>query len=118
MTLTISIFYVINLHPNDIKSYTKQDFDKTTSPFSFNAGNVYHSLEYQHYELLQICATFEADELLSRMIHATEQSVRKSGDGDAWFKASPHHLQYPRLNLVNILLWRNSGREQISYLNS
>ena len=65
-----------------------KDFDKTTSPFSFNAGNVYHSLEYQHYELLQICAMSEADKLLSRTIHAVEQIVRKSGDSDAWFKAS------------------------------
>ena len=25
-------------------------------PYAFNAGNLYHSLEYEHYELLQICA--------------------------------------------------------------
>lgn len=80
-----------NIGPNfrgNAQPYTLKDFDETTSPFSFNAGNVYHSLEYQHYELLQICARSEADELLSRVIHVVEQSVRKSGDSDAWFKAS------------------------------
>ena len=66
---------------------------------------MYHSLEYQHYELLQICARSEADKLLSRVIHVAEQSVRKSGDSDAWFKDSilTDGVQYVTYCLLHFL---------------
>ena len=43
-------------------------------PFSFDAGNLYHSLEYEQYELLQQCEFDAARRLLARMSHATMQA--------------------------------------------
>ena len=44
-------------------------------PFFFNAGNLYHSLEYEQYELLQQCDIDGGRRLLARMSHATLQAM-------------------------------------------
>ena len=44
-------------------------------PFSFNAGNTYHSLEYGQYELLQTCEYNPARALLRQMRYATYQAL-------------------------------------------
>ena len=70
--------------------------DETTKieglPFSFNAGNLYHSLEYEQYERLQMCDFDGARRLLSRMAHATLQAMDRLplwGTGTALGDASP-----------------------------
>jgi hypothetical protein len=55
-------------------------------PFSFNAGNLYHSLEYEHYELLQMCALGKAGSRLRRMIRATSQAM--SNESEPWYRAT------------------------------
>ena len=49
--------------------------------FSFNAANMYHSLEYEQYELLQGCRLRPARHRVARMAYATGQLV---GAGRAW----------------------------------
>ena len=60
-------------------------------PYAFNAGNLYHSLEYEHYELLQICAVSRAGSRLRRMIRATRQAMSFPDAkvlGSPWYQAT------------------------------
>lgn len=79
-------------------------------PFHWDAGNRYHSLEYQQYELLSTCQFTQARRLLQRMNHASQQALRhlslKRGQqltfmsvgrteferqvGEAWYEATTY----------------------------
>ena len=60
-------------------------------PFAFNAGNVYHSLEFGQYELLQACEYGRARGLLRQMRYATHQAliVLPAAYGDPIDRAAP-----------------------------
>ena len=82
---------------------------KAAAPFSFNAGNVYHSLEYQHYELLQMCALDAASSRVSRMIRVVEQSHEFSSPSSSWSE-NPYFLatsysQWEMKMLARQIMW-------------
>ena len=88
--------------------------------FAFNAGNLYHSLEYEAYELLQQCELDDARDRLARMGHAAAQALRLlpegvpdsaaapdafAGDvGGAWYNATAY-LQWQMRMRARQALW-------------
>ena len=88
--------------------------------FAFNAGNLYHSLEYEAYELLQQCRLDDARDRLTRMGYAAGQALRLlpegvpdsaaapdafAGDvGGAWYNATAY-LQWQMRMRARQALW-------------
>ncbi|EOD22692.1 hypothetical protein EMIHUDRAFT_194988 [Emiliania huxleyi CCMP1516] len=57
--------------------------------FAFNAGNLYHSLEFEAYELLQQCKIDDARDRLTRMGYAAGQALRLLPEGEPDSAAAP-----------------------------
>lgn len=80
--------------------------------FAFDAGNLYHSLEYQAYEELQLCNLAAASSLTTRMGVAAFQALSAGGgatyDGatfaGAWFSATTYAQWLYRMVARNALV--------------
>ena len=85
---------------------------KMNNPYAFNAGNLYHSLEYEHYELTQICAVRPARMRLLRMIRAASQSMSfpdvptsaAMSSASPWFLATTY-TQWEMKMLARQTMW-------------
>jgi len=80
--------------------------------FAFDAGNVYHSLEYMQYEALQLCQLSEASRLLSRMSVATHQAVH-AGGADSFGEPAAYGAGKYAASSFYMWLYRMEGRQAL-----
>ena len=107
----------IAAHDQFIKSGALRDIGMSIDySYAFNANNVYHSLEYEHYELLQLCARKDADKSINSMINVVHQSIMHTDSEGiktttmeqlkdaAWYKSTVY-IQWELKMLARQTMW-------------